>query len=97
MAARHGTRRGYNEGCRCDDFKDAQRLYQQRYRERRQSLSPVRNLTPAASGPGPVKAGVKAEIAGAAEARPGLTQVAFAGQDRTIRGRCRVSRLRRRY
>jgi hypothetical protein len=35
MAARHGTRRGYNHGCRCDDCKDAQRLYQRRYRERR--------------------------------------------------------------
>jgi hypothetical protein len=78
MAARHGTRRGYNDGCRCDDCKDAQRLYQQRYRERRRTLAPVTNVTPAASSPGPVESGVEAEIAGLADARPGLAQVALA-------------------
>ena len=28
MAARHGTRRRYTEGCRCDECRGAQRLYQ---------------------------------------------------------------------
>jgi len=79
MAARHGTRRGYSDGCRCDDCKDAQPLYQQRYRERRRTLAPVTtNVTPAASSPGPVESGVEAEIAGLADARPGLAQVALA-------------------
>lgn len=77
MAARHGTRRGYNDGCRCDDCKDAQRLYQRRYRER--SLSRVPNPdTCTGPAPGPVEVGVQAEIGSAAEARPGLTQMAFA-------------------
>jgi hypothetical protein len=78
MATRHGTRRGYNDGCRCDDCKDAQRLYQQRYRERRQSPSPVGNLATAASGPGPVELAVEAEIGELAGARPGLAQIALA-------------------
>ena len=78
MAARHGTRRGYNDGCRCDDCKDAQRLYQQRYRERRRSLSPVTNVTPAASSLRPVAAAVEAEIEELIESRPGLAQVALA-------------------
>jgi hypothetical protein len=78
MAARHGTRRGYSEGCRCDDCRDAQRLYQQRYRERPRSLSSVTNVTPAASSPGPAKAAVETEVAGLADARTGLAQVALA-------------------
>lgn len=77
--ARHGTRRGYKDGCRCDDCKDAQRLYQQRYRERQRSLAPVANGAPVASSPGPVESGVKAEISAlAAEACPGLAAVALA-------------------
>lgn len=82
MAARHGTRRGYTGGCRCGDCKDAQRLYQRRYRERRvvTMSPPVPNGTPEPNGsPGPVESGVTAEIDGlAAEARPGLAQAAFA-------------------
>jgi hypothetical protein len=82
MAARHGTRRGYGEGCRCDDCKDAQRLYQRRYRERQA----LRNVTPVSPDEvalsnkvGPVESAVKKEIAGlAAEARPGLVAVAVA-------------------
>ena len=77
MAARHGTRRCYTDGCRCDECKDAQRLYQQRYRER--SLLPVTDVTTALSGPGAVESGVQAEIGGpAAAARPGLAQMALA-------------------
>jgi hypothetical protein len=88
MAAKHGTRSRYLEGCRCDDCKAAQRLYQQRYRERRANGTtqlrptpvvqlPERELQP--SEPGPVESGVTAEISGlAAEARPGLAQAAIA-------------------
>lgn len=71
-------RRGYNDGCRCDDCKDVQRLYQQRYRERRQPPPPVGNLATAASGPGPVELAVEAEIGELAGARPGLAQIALA-------------------
>ena len=77
MAARHGTRRRYNEGCRCEDCTAANAAYQQRYGQR--PLTGVANATPAPYGPaGPVESGVEAEIAGHAEARPGLTQAAFA-------------------
>jgi hypothetical protein len=76
MAARHGTRRGYNDGCRCDDCKNAQRLYQQRYRER--SLSPVTHVSPPLADPGPVEWAVQDEIDGLAiEARPGLAAIAL--------------------
>jgi hypothetical protein len=85
MAARHGTRPGYNDGCRCDDCKGAQRLYQQGYRHRRANggPAPVASPSPAAPpaplGPGPVESGVEAEIGGlASEARPGLAQAALA-------------------
>jgi len=88
MAARHGTRRRYTEGCRCDECRDAQRLYQQRYRERRANgdVAPVTNVTPEPDEvfkiehlPGPVESGVTAEIDGlAAQARPGLAQAALA-------------------
>jgi hypothetical protein len=75
MAANHGTRRRYNEGCRCDDCTAANNAYQQEYRQRR--VSPV--VTPPVSDPGPVEAGVAVEIDGlAAQARPGLAQAALA-------------------
>jgi hypothetical protein len=80
MAARHGTRRGYGEGCRCDDCKDAQRLYQRRYRERQalRNVTPVSRDEVATEFPCPVESAVKDEIGGlAAEARPGLAQVAL--------------------
>jgi hypothetical protein len=76
ITARHGTRRSYNDGCRCDDCRDAQRLYQQRYRE--QALSPITKVTPARAVPGPVEAGVQAEIGGiATQARQGLAAMAL--------------------
>lgn len=80
MAANHGTRRRYNEGCRCDDCKDAQRLYQQRYRERRanRDVAQLPQPVPDGSPPGPVESGVQAEISGLAQARPGLAQTALA-------------------
>lgn len=82
MAARHGTRRRYTEGCRCDECRDAQRLYQQRYRERRANGDVAQLPQPIPEGdspPGPVESGVTAEIDGlAAQARPGLAQAALA-------------------
>ena len=75
MAANHGTRRRYNEGCRCDDCTAANNAYQQEYRQRR--VSPV--VTLSFSDPGPVEAGVTAEIDGlAGQARPGIAQAALA-------------------
>jgi hypothetical protein len=73
MAARHGTRRRYIEGCRCEDCTEANRLY---FRQRRAAgNAPVAVVSPPAgmSEPGPVEA----ELAGL-EARPGLAQVALA-------------------
>jgi hypothetical protein len=80
VAAKHGTRRRYVEGCRCEDCTEANRLY---FRQRRDAgkvvatgeNSPV-DLPP--SEPGPVEAGVEAELAGLADARPGLAQIALA-------------------
>jgi hypothetical protein len=86
MTARHGTRRGYNGGCRCDDCRDAQRRYQQSYRERRVNRDVAQLQQPnhqvGESTPpdvGPVESGVTVEIDGlAAQARPGLAQAALA-------------------
>jgi hypothetical protein len=80
----HGTRQRYNEGCRCDECKAAQRAYQRRYRERKANglTRPVAVVTmspPVADAtPGPVELGVQAEIDGlAAQARPGLAAAAI--------------------
>lgn len=92
MAAKHGTRRRYVEGCRCDDCSEAQRIYQRDYRERRAGGQSSRHAavvtlrqpdtpdTPETCGPGPVESAVKAEISrlSQAEARPGLAQAALA-------------------
>jgi hypothetical protein len=83
MTARHGTRRCYTEGCRCDECKEAQRVYQRNYRERRLIGSARRreadDSSEAELGPGPVERGVIKEIDGlASQARPGLAQVALA-------------------
>jgi hypothetical protein len=76
-----------HEGCRCDDCGDAQRNYQRDYRERKANGLPTvsqlprsqnANPEPGLYSPGAVESGVEAEIAGLAEARPGLAQVALA-------------------
>lgn len=79
MAARHGTRRRYNEGCRCAGCTSANAAYQQRYRRRPAAVTETatESVQPPA-GPGPVEAGVWSELAGLAEARPGLAQAALA-------------------
>jgi len=83
MAGRHGTRLRYNEGCRCGDCTEANRVYFRRRREPK-LLAPaaIDSLTAAGasqpSEPGPVESAVEAELAGLAEDRPGLAQVALA-------------------
>ena len=67
--ARHGTRRGYKDGCRCDDCRDAQRLYQQRYRQHRVACDVGDLPTPEPGEPGPVEAAVKDEIGDGAARR----------------------------
>jgi hypothetical protein len=94
MAANHGTRSRYLTGCRCDDCKYAQRLYQGRYRERKANVEtrphsapvvvaelPQAEAGPESNGsPDRVEAAVESELAGmaGAEARPGLVQIALA-------------------
>jgi hypothetical protein len=80
MAAKHGTRRRYNEGCRCDECTAANTTYQQEYRQRPTAVIPLlAPVTPSTFSAGPVESGVMAEIDGsAAQARPGLAQAALA-------------------
>jgi hypothetical protein len=89
MAAKHGTRRRYNEGCHCDECKAANTAYRRDLRERHAtgglarpaSLVPLSQpLTPTPSEPGPVESAVAAEIAELPQRqeRPGLAQIALA-------------------
>jgi hypothetical protein len=83
VAAKHGTRRRYVEGCRCKDCTEANRLYfcQRRDAGRlvsRRKPDTASGLADYKVGPGPVESGVEAEIAGLADARPGLAQTALA-------------------
>ena len=76
MAAKHGTRRRYNEGCRCEDCTADNTAYHQEYRQRLIGAEPANpsSVVTVSSPvtPGPVEAGVEAEIAELADARPGL-------------------------
>lgn len=85
MAPKHGTRRRYNEGCRCADCKAASAAYQANYRQRRangQQTSAQMAVLPESvdAGPGRVEAAIQAEICGLAftKERPGLTETALA-------------------
>jgi hypothetical protein len=79
MEVRHGTRRRYNEGCRCAECTAANTAYQQRYRQRPSAFVPLSPpVTPQPAEPGPVEAAVESEIAGLYEVRPGLAQSALA-------------------
>jgi hypothetical protein len=78
MAARHGTRRRYNDGCRCEDCTAANTTYQQKYRQRPTAVVSLPAPVTPPNGPGPVESGVEAEIADLAEVRPGLAQIALA-------------------
>jgi hypothetical protein len=74
-AKRHGTRAKYLDGCRCDECRHAQALYQKRYRERRANgitrpivvaELPSGNSQESVSfeTPGPVELDTAAELAG---------------------------------
>jgi hypothetical protein len=85
MAPKHGTRQRYGAGCRCGNCKDAQAIYQRKYRERKANgetrpvlVAPVLQLQP--TEPGPVASAVEAELGCLAEAqlRPSLAQAALA-------------------
>lgn len=90
MSASHGTRRRYNEGCRCDDCKAAEAVYRSNYRQRKASGEPVGpqgRVVPISAPmvevhdePGRVEAGVLAELEGLTQAdeRPGLKETALA-------------------
>jgi hypothetical protein len=82
MAAKHGTRRRYNEGCRCEDCTADNTAYHQEYRQRPigdEPANPSSVVTVSSPvTPGPVEAGVEAEIAGLADARPGLAAAPLA-------------------
>jgi hypothetical protein len=85
--AKHGTRSRYLADCRCDECKEAQRVYQRRYRERKANgltrpCVVVQAPEPEAGvqewTPGPVEQAVEAELAGVAgaELRPSLAAIA---------------------
>jgi hypothetical protein len=89
MAAAHGTRTCYTQGCHCEDCTAANAAYQQEYRQRlpapthrwgRSDLPHLETMPCARDtpSPGPVELGVRAELEGLSEARPGLAQVALA-------------------
>jgi hypothetical protein len=80
MTATHGTRRRYNEGCRCEDCTEANTLYLRRRRERQLTGEVTQSESREANAsPGPVESGVALEIDGlAAQARPGLAAAALA-------------------
>lgn len=71
MTVKHGTLHRYNEGCRCLACVDRNAEYRQ---QRRDKVSG--DVVPAGGGPGPVELAVCEEIAGVADARPGLAAVA---------------------
>ena len=83
MAVRHGYK-AYAAGCRCDQCKEAHRVYQRRYRERKAAglTQPVAMVQlPTGGNPtvGPVESAVELEVSGlAADARPTLAAVALA-------------------
>ena len=81
-AAKHGTRRRYNEGCRCEDCTADNTACHQEYRQRLIGAEPANpsSVVTVSSPvtPGPVEAGVEAEIAELADARPGLAAAALA-------------------
>jgi hypothetical protein len=70
--ARHGTRRCYVNGCRCDDCTESNRAY---FRQRRASHM---GADLPASEPGPVESGVAAELECLTVERPGVAQTALA-------------------
>lgn len=91
MAAKHGTRRRYVEGCRCAPCTEANSEWARDYRARRAAdtgalfkerkvaeIEPVVTLAQPRT-PSPVESGVLAELSGTVvQARPGLAAAALA-------------------
>jgi hypothetical protein len=81
MAVGHGRER-YRRGCRCDECKEAQRVYQRVYRERHALglTQPQQPPTEQNCSPGPVELAVASELATlvSAESRPALAAIAAA-------------------
>jgi hypothetical protein len=79
MTVKHGTRYRYSKGCRCDACAEASRIYQRDYRLRSGGPQVMADFNGLHESPGPVEAGVQAEIGGlGTDARPGLAQAALA-------------------
>jgi hypothetical protein len=85
MSAKHGTHSRYSQGCRCDACTEGHRLTARDYAQRkaagqvRPRVQVVSTPPPDSPEPGPVEAATQQEINGlAAQARPGLVQVALA-------------------
>jgi hypothetical protein len=87
--AKHGTRSRYLADCRCNECKNAQRLYQRRYRERKANgltrpcvavQAPEAEQVVHHVPPGPVELAVESELRDlvAAQLRPSLAAVALA-------------------
>lgn len=77
MAARHGTRTKYNEGCRCEKCKLAEATYR---KTKRHNITPLHAAdAPPEREPGPVEAAIIAEFAGTSvpEAKATLYQTAL--------------------
>jgi hypothetical protein len=55
MAARHGTKYRYNDGCRCDVCTAANTAYQQRYRQRPSAVVHLAAQVRSPGGPGAVE------------------------------------------
>ena len=83
MEVRHGRKR-YSMGCRCDECRTAQRLYQRRYRERvangltRPQVVTIPPATADLQEPVPVESAVEAEVGALAQERPTLVAIATA-------------------
>jgi hypothetical protein len=84
-----GTNSRYAQGCRCDDCREGHKLKAREYSQRKAAgqVRPRAEVyeihTPFPNGkpdlePGPVEAGVQAEIVGVADVRPGLAATALA-------------------
>jgi hypothetical protein len=74
VSAPHGTKARYSGGCKCDECRHAQRLYQREYRDR------VTQLQATPTGPaGPVELAVQAQLEelSAAVAQPALAAAAL--------------------
>jgi hypothetical protein len=87
MTIKHGTDRRYNDGCRCDECREANKLKAREDRDRKRRgltrpalLVAVLSAEREQADPGPVELAVESELVGlaAAQEQPGLAQTALA-------------------